>query len=386
MSKKDLYELLGVSKSASADEIKKAYRKLAMKYHPDKNPGDKEAEQKFKEINLAHEVLKDEQKRAAYDQYGDAAFQQGAGGGQHGGFDFNFQGGAGGFSDIFEEMFSEFMGGGPGGAHSSGSGRSRGSDLQYSMTISLEDAFKGVNKSIKVNTNAACGTCSGSGAKEGTKPKSCSTCHGRGKIRTQRGFFTVEQACGTCKGQGTFIDSPCGDCAGQGRKRKEKTLSVSIPAGVEDGSRIRLAGEGEAGARGGMNGDLYVFIEVKSHSIFMREGADIHCRVPISMVKAALGGTIDVPTIDGSKARVTIPEGTQSGKQFRLKSKGMSVLRRSGRGDMYVHAHVETPVNLTKKQKEILNQFESSDTKHKTCPESEGFFTKVKDFLGGFQE
>jgi len=379
MAKRDYYEVLGVSKSASADELKKAYRKLAMKLHPDKNPGDKESEHKFKELNEAYEALSDANKRAAYDRMGHAAFEQGGGGGagfgqrgHPGGFEFN----AGGFSDIFEEMFGDFMGGGGRG----GRAHQRGNDLQYNMSVTLEEAYAGVKKSITVTMGVPCGTCHGSGAEKGSTPTTCPTCHGRGKVRAQQGFFTVERTCNTCQGTGQIIENPCKTCHGLGRVNDKKTLNITVPAGVETGTRIRLSGEGESGIRGAPAGDLYVQIEVKPHAIFEREDANIHCRVPIAMVTAALGGSIEVPTIDGSKVRVTIPAGTQSAKIFRLGSKGMSILRRSNRGDMFVHAAVETPVHLSKKQKELLKEFGESDTKGQTSPESQGFFSRVKDF------
>src|SRR6266404_3004107 len=324
MAKQDFYEILCVSKSASADELKRAYRKLAMQYHPDRNASDKGAEQKFKDLTEAYDILKDDQKRAAYDRFGHAAFEQGGGRGPG---DFGFA--AGGFADIFDEMFGEFMGGrrGPGGP-------SRGNDLRYNLEISLEEAFRGKQTTIRVSTLVACDQCKGSGAEAGSRPIACPTCHGRGRVRAQQGFFTIERTCATCQGAGRVIDNPCKACAGQGRTRREKTLSVSIPPGVEDGTRIRLASEGEAGVRGAPTGDLYIFITVTPHRIFQRDGANIFCRVPISITTAALGGAIEVPTVDGSRARVTVPPGTQSGHQFRLKSKGMTVLRSPARGDM----------------------------------------------------
>ena len=381
MTKRDYYKVLGVSKSVSADELKKAYRKLAMKYHPDKNPDDKEAEKKFKELSEAYDVLQDKDKRAAYDHMGHAAFEHGGGARGRGGFDFNFRAGTGGFADIFEEVFSEFMGGqrGP-------SPRQRGSDLQYNLAINLEAAFKGIKKSIRISTGVACTECNGSGAEKDSSPATCDTCHGRGKVRAQQGFFTVERTCPKCHGAGQYIEHPCRSCNGLGKVRKDKTLEVDIPPGIEEGTRIRIAGAGEAGTRGGPSGDLYVFVEVDPHPLFQRESAHIHCRAPISMITAALGGSIEVLTIDGKLAQVTIPSGTQNGRQFRLKGKGMTILRRSGRGDMYVHTMVETPVNLTKKQKELLKEFESSDKKGHTSPESEGFFRKVKDFWDKLQD
>lgn len=379
MAKQDYYELLGVSRSAKADEIKKAYRKLAMKYHPDKNAGDKESEKKFKEINEAYDVLKDEQKRAAYDHMGHAAFEGGmgqAGGGgfrQAGGFDFS----SSGFGSIFDDMFSEFMRGGSGRQAESAL---RGADLRYNMEITLEDAFGGLKKNIRIPTNATCDTCHGSGAAKGTKPETCPTCHGQGKVHARQGFFTIERTCSHCHGMGQVIKNPCKTCQGSGRVRKEKTLSVTIPAGIEEGARIRLSGEGEAGLRGGAPGDLYIFLHIKPHKLFHREGSNIFCEVPISMTTATLGGEIEVPTIDAHKARVTIPAGTQSGKQFRLKGKGMSLMKSSSRGDMYIQTQVETPVNLTKRQKELLEEFASLEKKSHSSPLSEGFFAKIKDF------
>ncbi len=376
MAKQDYYELLGVSRSAKADEIKKAYRKLAMKYHPDKNAGDKEAEKKFKEISAAYEVLKDEQKRAAYDRMGHAAFEGGMGAGGGGAHSAGFGFESAGFGNIFDEMFSEFMGGQQRQAESA----QRGADLRYNMEITLEDAFKGLKKNIKISTYATCETCHGGGAAKGTKPESCPTCHGQGKVHARQGFFTIERTCSHCHGLGQIIKDPCKTCHGAGRVRKEKIISVSIPAGIEEGARIRLAGEGEAGLRGGAPGDLYIFLHLKSDKLFHRDGSNIYCQVPISMSIAALGGEIEVPTIDGHKARVKVPEGTQSGKQFRLKGKGMSVMRSSSRGDMYIQTMVETPVNLSKRQKELLEEFASLENKAHSSPLSEGFFSKIKDF------
>ena len=377
MAKKDCYELLGVPKSASADDLKKAYRKLAMQYHPDRNPGDHAAEQKFKELSEAYDILKDEQKRAAYDRFGHAAFENGGRGGP-GGDNFGF---AAGFADIFDEMFGEFMGGRRGqGANA------RGSDLRYNLEITLEEAFKGRQTTVRVPTMSPCEQCGGSGAEAGSKPVSCPTCYGNGRVRAQQGFFTIERTCPSCHGAGRVIENPCRQCGGQGRARKEKTLSVNIPPGVEDGTRIRLAGEGEAGLRGGAAGDLYIFLAVKPHRFFQRDGANIQCRVPISMPSAALGGAVEVPTIDGGRAKVTIAAGTQSGHQFRLKGKGMSVLRSGARGDMYVQVVVETPVNLTRRQQELLREFDKSGDSKPTHPESEGFFARVKEFFEDLRE
>ncbi|HYG90885.1 MAG TPA: molecular chaperone DnaJ [Azospirillum sp.] len=381
MAKQDYYELLGVAKTASADEIKKAYRKLAMQYHPDRNPGNEDAEHKFKEINEAYDVLKDEQKRAAYDRFGHQAFEnggRGAPGGGFGGFDF----GGGGFADIFDEMFGEFMGG-----RRSGGGTGRGQDLRYNLEITLEEAFKGSQATVRVPTSVMCESCSGSGAAAGTQPVTCPTCSGHGKVRAQQGFFTIERTCPACHGQGRIIKDACKSCGGAGRQRKEKTLQVNIPAGVEDGTRIRLAGEGEAGLRGAPPGDLYIFLAVAPHPLFQRDGANIHCRVPIPMVTAALGGTVEVPSIDGTRAKITVPPGTQSGHQFRLKGKGMSVLRSPHRGDMYIQAMVETPMNLNKRQQELLREFEKAGGNDGgTHPQSEGFFAKVKELWEDLKE
>ncbi len=370
MAKRDFYEVLGVTRAASEAEMKASYRKLAMKWHPDRNPGDKDCEAHFKEINEAYDVLKDEQKRAAYDRFGHAAFEQG-GGGQHGfGTDF-----ASTFSDIFEDLFS-------GGRRGRGSGRERGADLRYNMEITLEEAFAGKSAQVRIPTSVTCEACSGSGAKSGSKPKTCPTCGGQGKVRHTQGFFTLERTCVACQGRGQVIDNPCPNCSGSGRVTRERTLSVNVPAGVEDGTRIRLAGEGEAGLRGGPQGDLYIFLSIVPHQFFQRDGADLHCRVPISMVTAALGGGFDVPTIDGAKSRVKVPEGTHSGRRFRLSGKGMPVLRARESGDMYVQVLVETPQKLTKRQKELLQEFEQQSSDD-TQPEAAGFFSKVKDFLDG---
>ena len=379
MAKQDFYELLGVSKGADADEIKKAYRKLAMKFHPDRNPDDKAAEQKFKDVNEAYEVLKDDEKRAAYDRFGHAAFEQGGPGGPGG---FEGFGGGGGFADIFEEMF----GGGGGGSRGFGGGgrgpeqTGRGSDLRFNMAVTLEEAFHGKNTEIHVPGSAACDDCHGSGASEGSGPVTCSTCSGAGRVRSQQGFFTVERTCPSCQGQGQVIKDPCHTCSGTGRVHKEKTLNVNIPAGVETGTRIRLSGEGEAGLRGAPAGDLYIFLEVRAHRIFQRDGANIPVRVPVPMTTASLGGSVEVPPVDSSRARINIPAGTQSGQQFRLRSKGMSMLRTASRGDMFVELSVETPVNLTKKQKELMETFRTEggdESAH--SPESGGFFSKVKE-------
>src|SRR5579864_423048 len=371
MAKQDFYELLGVAKGAGAEDLKRAYRKLAMQWHPDRNPGDKAAEQKFKAINEAYDVLKDDQKRAAYDRFGHAAFENGGRGAGPGDFGF-----AAGFADIFDEMFGDFMGGRRGQQSAT-----RGNDLRYNMEIALEEAFKGKQTNIRVPTLTACESCSGSGAESGSKPVTCPTCHGHGRVRAQQGFFTIERPCPSCHGGGRVIENPCRVCGGQGRTRREKTLSVTIPAGVEDGNRIRLAGEGEAGVRGGAPGDLYIFLSISAHVFFQRDGADLHCRAPISMATAALGGEFEVPTIDGGKTRVKIPEGTQSGRRFRLQAKGMPVLRSKQIGDMYVQVVVETPQNLTKRQRELLTEFQKLSS-NETNPESAGFFGRVKEFFG----
>jgi len=371
---KDYYEVLGVGKSASDDEIKKAYRKLAMKYHPDKNPGDKKAEEKFREATEAYEVLLDAQKRAAYDRFGHAAFNQQQGGGGYSGFSGGGFGG-GSFADIIDEMF--------GGAFTGGGGQANhaGADVRYNMDITLEEAYKGKNATVKFTTFTTCTGCKGSGGEEGSRPTNCTACHGRGKTRYQQGFFTIERTCATCGGAGQTISKPCRPCNGSGRVRKEKNLEVKIPAGVEDGTRIRVTHEGEAGLRGAPAGDLYVFLNVKPHSLFKRQGSDILCKVPIQMVTAVLGGEIEVPTIDGSQVSVKIPAGTQPGQQFRVKSKGMSILRATGRGDMLIEAKVETPVSLSKKQRELLEEFAQIGKDGKNSPESSGFFAKVKDLF-----
>ncbi|MEH6402322.1 MAG: molecular chaperone DnaJ [Sneathiella sp.] len=372
MAKRDFYDILDADQDADAATLKKAYRKQAMKFHPDRNPGDADAESSFKEVNEAYEILKDDQKRAAYDQYGHAAFENGGMGGGGGGM-------GGGFSDIFEDLFGDFMGGQRGGG-----AQSRGSDLRYNMEISLEDAYHGKKTEIKIPTTVECDTCDGSGAAEGTSPIGCSTCKGHGKVRAQQGFFTIERTCPACQGQGKVIEKPCRDCRGEGRKNKEKTLSISIPAGVDDGNRIRLSGEGEMGVRGSTPGDLYIFLSVGDHRIFQREGENLHCRVPIPMTVAALGGDIEVPTLDGKRAKVSITPGSQSGKKFRLRGKGMPVMNYSSHGDMYIHTIVETPVNLSKRQKELLKEFEEEGDSHN--PESEGFFSRVKDFLADLKD
>ncbi|HUY68635.1 MAG TPA: molecular chaperone DnaJ [Alphaproteobacteria bacterium] len=373
MSKADYYDLLGVAKSCTADDLKKAYRKLAMKFHPDKNPGDHAAEHKFKEISEAYQILSDGQTRAAYDRFGHAAFQQGGGPG-FGGFDF-----AGSFADIFDEMFGEILGGGRRQAETPGT--RRGGDLRYDLDLSLEEAFRGGEKTISIVHSVSCADCKGQGAAPGTAPVACTLCKGAGRVRAQQGFFTIERTCPQCQGAGRVIQNPCKKCGGQGRVRQERTLAVAIPPGVEDGTRIRLAGEGEAGLRGGNPGDLYVILGVATHPIFQRDGANLHCRVPIPMTTAALGGAIEVPTIDGDLAEVAIDPGIQTGHRVRVKQKGMSVLRSSARGDLYVEVAVETPSHLSKRQKELLEEFTAEAKIHRTHPESESFLAKVKEFL-----
>ena len=375
MAKRCYYEILGVTRACSEVELKTAFRKQAVQLHPDKNPGDKAAEAKFKEVNEAYQILSDGQKRAAYDRHGHAAFEHGGGGGA-GGFGMG-EGFAASMADIFDDLFGDVMGGGRRGRST---GRERGSDLRYNMEITLEEAYRGKSASLKIPTSVSCETCSGTGAKAGSKPKTCSTCGGAGRVRAQQGFFSIERACPSCHGRGEVIDNPCPSCAGAGRVTRDRSLSVNIPAGIEDGTRIRLTGEGEAGLRGGPAGDLYIFLAIKPHPFFQREGADLYCRVPISMVQAALGGEIKVRAVDGSEVKVKVDEGTQSGRQFKIKGRGMPVLRSREFGDLYIQANVETPQNLTKKQRELLAEFENEST-HRTHPESAGFFAKMKEFF-----
>jgi molecular chaperone DnaJ len=375
MAKRCYYETLSVERNASDGDIKAAFRKQAMQLHPDRNPGDNDAEHRFKELNEAYEVLKDPDKRAAYDRFGHAAFEHGGGMGAGApGFGSDF---ATTFSDIFDDLF------GMSGRRGRGSGRERGADLRYNMEISLQEAYAGKTAQIRIPTSVTCEVCSGTGARPGTKPKACPMCGGQGKVRHAQGFFTLERTCPNCQGRGQVIESPCASCAGSGRVMRERTLSVNIPSGVEDGTRIRLASEGEAGVRGGPPGDLYIFLSIGAHPFFQREGADLHCRVPVSMVTAALGGEFEVPTIDGGKTRVKVPEATQSGRRFRLQGKGMPVLRARQSGDMYVQVVVETPQKLTKRQRELLAEFDRLSSTE-TQPESAGFFGKVKEFLDSF--
>lgn len=383
MAKRDFYEVLGVARGASSDEIKKAYRTKAKELHPDRNADNPNAEAQFKEVNEAYDILKDDSKKAAYDRYGHAAFDGGmggGGGGPRGGF--NQQGDfASAFSDVFEDLFGDFMGGRGGGG---GRGRAqRGSDLRYNLRVTLEEAFAGAQKTLNVPTLATCESCNGSGAEGGAEPVTCPTCSGMGKVRAQQGFFTVERTCPTCAGVGQIVKNPCRACGGAGRVEKERALSVNIPAGVETGTRIRLAGEGEAGVRGGPTGDLYIFIEVRDHPIFQRDGVHLYCRVPVSMITAALGGEVEVPTIDGGRSRVKVPAGSQTGKQMRLRAKGMPALRGGGSGDMVIELAVETPVNLTGRQKELLREFEKLSEDNN--PEGSSFFSKVRSFWEGMK-
>ncbi|MDX2221295.1 MAG: molecular chaperone DnaJ [Rhodospirillaceae bacterium] len=373
MAKQDYYTLLGVPRDAGLDDIKKSYRKLAMQFHPDRNPGDAAAEAKFKEINEAYDVLKDEQKRAAYDRFGHAAFEQGAGGGA-GGFGFDF---ASGFADIFDEMFGDMMGGGRRGR----GGAQRGADLRYNMEITLDEAFYGKKAKITVPSSVSCESCKGTGGKDGAAPKACPTCRGAGKVRSQQGFFTIERPCPMCQGAGKVISDPCPTCRGAGRTRKDKVLDVTVPPGVEEGTRIRLAGEGEAGLAGAPPGDLYIFLAIQPHRMFQRDGANLFMRMPIAITTAALGGEVEVPSIDGGRIKVTIPKGCQHGHRFRLKGKGMTVLRSTARGDLFLEAAIEVPVNLTDKQKKLLQEFEKESDRGTYSPETQGFFDRIKEFV-----
>jgi molecular chaperone DnaJ len=372
MAKRDYYDVLGINKSASPEDIKSAYRKLAVKYHPDKNPGDKAAEDKFKEASEAYGVLSDKSKKENYDNFGHAAFENGGGG--QGGF-----GGFGGsdFSDIFEDFFGDFGGGGRRNSRRSSS--NRGSDLRYDLSITLEEAYSGKKQNIQFSSSDKCSTCKGNGSKPGFTADRCTYCGGNGKVRSNQGFFTVQQTCPQCSGSGEEITNPCIDCGGSGNKQTSKKISVTIPKGVDDGTRIRLAGKGEAGSRGGANGDLYLFISVKSHELFKRSDENLFFEFPISIADAALGTTIEIPTIDGGKAKIKIPEGTQSGKQFRLKGKGMPYMRGSGTGDLYVQINTEVPISLNKEQKELLEKFREIENE-KSNPSIKQFFKKAKTF------
>jgi molecular chaperone DnaJ len=374
MSKRDYYEVLGLARTCAAEEVKVAYRRLAKECHPDRNPGDHTAEHKFKELSEAYDVLKDPDKRSAYDRFGHAAFENGGRGGP-GGFDFSAS-----FTDVFDDLFGEFMGG------KRNRRSNRGGDLRYNMEITLEDAYRGKAAEIRVPSLVPCEECTGTGAKPGTSPETCTTCAGHGKVRASQGFFTIERTCPKCRGAGRVVKHPCKACSGQGHTQKERALSVDIPPGVEEGTRIRLSGEGQAGLNGGPPGDLYIFLSVQQHPIFQRDAHDLYCRVPIGIVTAALGGEIEVPTLSGARTRVTIPEGAQTGHQFKLRGKGMPVLKSGGHhGDLFVEVRVETPVKLTKKQKELLKSFEM-ETPQGCNPDSESFFAKVKEFLGGGAE
>ncbi|MEN2494245.1 MAG: Chaperone protein DnaJ [Hyphomicrobiaceae bacterium hypho_1] len=369
MVKQDYYDVLGVNKRANEKDLKTAYRKLAMKYHPDRNPGDSESEKNFKDVCEAYEILKDPQKRAAYDQFGHEAFE---GGGASGGFNSEFS-----MEDIFENFFGDIMG----GRRQKRSSQERGSDLRYNLEISLRDAYTGKTAEIRVPTTVSCENCFGTGAKPGTSARTCPSCGGTGKMRATQGFFTIERTCNTCQGRGEVIDDPCTVCSGTGRVTSERTLSVNIPAGVEDGTRIRLAGEGEAGMRSGPAGDLYIFLSIQSDQFFQRDGSDVFCRVPISMVNAAIGGEIEVPTVGSSLYNVKIPPGSQSGTQLRLSGKGMPILRSKMTGDMYVQLDVETPKKLTKRQRELLKEFEAESRKE-TSPDTHNFFDRVRRLFG----
>ena len=371
------YATLGVTRDADDAAIKSAFRKGAMKFHPDRNGDDPEAEHKFKKINEAYEILSDPQKRAAYDRFGHAAFQNGGmnGAGGFGGGAHGFASSA--FADVFDDIFGEFMGGrGARGARGPG----RGADLKYNLDITLREAFAGKKAEITVPGSVACETCEGSGAKPGSGPTTCGTCRGAGRVRMQQGFFTIERACPACHGEGRVISDPCTDCGGQGRVRKQRTLSVDVPAGIEDGTRIRLSGEGEAGPRGGPEGDLYIFVNVARHDLFERDGGDLYCELPVPMTTAALGGELEAPTIEGGKVKVSVPEGVQTGKRFRVKGKGMTRLNRQGRGDLYVEILVETPTGLNAEQKELLKQFCEAGGGEDCCPQSQGFFQRAKNF------
>jgi molecular chaperone DnaJ len=378
MSKRDYYQVLGVAKNAGEADIKKAYRRLAMKFHPDRNPGDKEAEEKFKEAKEAYEILTYPKKRAAYDQFGHAGVDPAAG------FGAGARGagpeGFGGFADAFGDIFGEIFGQGRGGR---GSGVFRGADLRYNLELTLEEAARGTEARIRIPTMEPCETCHGSGAKPGTQAKTCTTCHGRGEVRVSQGFFSIQQTCPTCHGTGKVIPEPCKACEGAGRLRKHKTLSVKIPAGVDQDDRIRLSGEGEAGVNGGPPGDLYVVVQLKPHAVFQREGADLHCEMPISFATAALGGEIEIPTLDGH-AKVKIPPETQTGQVFRLRNKGIRPVRGSVVGDLYCHASVETPVKLTARQKELLREFEAINQQDPGAhnPRQKSFLDKLKEFFG----
>lgn len=378
MAKRDYYDVLGAAKGDSDADLKKAYRRKVKELHPDQNADNPNAEEQFKEVTEAYDILKSPDKKAAYDRYGHAAFEGGTGAsaGQQG-----HPGFGNGFSDVFDDLFGDFMGGG--GRRQGGQRATRGQDLRYNLRVSLEEAFAGKKANINVPGSTACESCNGTGAEGGAEPENCPTCAGMGKVRAQQGFFTVERTCPTCHGRGQTIKNPCGSCAGAGRVQKDRALSVNIPAGVETGTRIRLAGEGEAGLRGGPEGDLYIFIEVNAHEIFERDGPNLFCRIPVSMTTAALGGEIEAPTIDGGRSRVKVPAGVQSGKQLRLRGKGMPALRGTSAGDLYIEMEIETPINLTAKQKELLRAFEAESKDNN--PASQDFFGRVKNFWEGMK-
>ncbi|MEM9797647.1 MAG: molecular chaperone DnaJ [Pseudomonadota bacterium] len=384
MAKRDYYDTLGVARGASADEIKKAYRQKAKALHPDRNSDNPDAEAQFKEANEAYDVLKDPDKKAAYDRFGHAAFEGGMGGARRGGPAQGQGDFASAFSDVFEDLFGDFMGGQQGRGGGARTRATRGSDLRYNLRISLEEAFNGGQKAITVPTMVSCSVCEGKGTEGASEPVTCPTCSGMGKVRAQQGFFTVERTCPTCSGAGQIIKNPCKACGGAGRVQKDRQLSVNVPAGVETGTRIRLSGEGEAGLRGGPTGDLYIFIEVQDHPIFQRDGGNLYCQVPVALGAAALGGEVEVPTIDGGRSRVKVPAGSQTGRQMRLRGKGMPALRGGPTGDMYIELAVETPVNLTSRQRELLKEFEKIDADNN--PNRDSFFRKVKSFWDGMTQ
>lgn len=380
MAEKDYYKTLGINKGATSDEIKKAFRKLAMKHHPDKNQGNKESEKKFKELNEAYEVLKDDQKRAAYDRYGSAGVNNGAGG-------FSSQAGEGfeDFADVFGDIFGDFMGRGANASKAKRESQFRGADLRYNTEITLENAYKGINRNIKFRTANKCDECTGKGTKAKTDTTTCTTCNGLGKVRYQQGFFMIEKVCTSCSGSGVIIKDPCGKCRGEGRYEKEKSLSVHIPKGINDGAKIRVANEGEAGIRGAQAGDLYIYVSVKPHEFYQRDNADLHCTVPVKMATAVLGGFIEIPTIDGNIAKVNIPSGTQFGTKLRMQQKGMPMINSTRYGDIYVHVNVELPIKITTKQKELLEEFDAINQSGAN-PKSEGFFAKVKNFVSDLKK
>ena len=379
MSKRDYYDVLGVGKGADGAELKKAYRQKARELHPDRNSDNPNAEAQFKEVNEAYDVLKDAQKKAAYDRFGHEAVDGSMGGGSRGGGQADF---GNAFSDVFEDLFGDFMGGGGGGGGGGGRARrrqARGADLRYNLAVTLEEAFKGKQATINVPGSVACDTCSGTGAEGGAQPQNCPTCQGHGKVRAQQGFFTIERTCPTCQGRGQIIKNPCGACSGAGTVRKERALNVQVPPGVETGTRIRLAGEGDTGPNAGTAGDLYIFIDVAKHPIFERDGVNLFCRIPVPMTTAALGGAIEAPTLDGGRTKVKVPSGVQSGKQLRLRGKGMPALQRAGQmGDLYIELAIETPVNLSKRQEELLREFEGEGSNN--SPENQDWFATAKDF------